>query len=169
MRWLLVVMLHVGRKHLLEVTSAQHHDSMEALCSDRSDPSLGIGVRLRGSPGISDDFDTFSLEDLVDVRAEAFIPIGGVTEGPANLAWCAQIARNLSEAREDRPGTDPLPRPRPRTGRLGASKLSASWHHVRRSPKPLRRPLESAAGRGQFDNRPAPGVTRVIRFLDSPL
>ncbi len=28
--------------------------------------------------------------------------IGGVTEGPANLAWCTQIARNLSEAREDR-------------------------------------------------------------------
>jgi transposase InsO family protein len=28
--------------------------------------------------------------------------VGGVTDGPANLAWCAQIARNLSEAREDR-------------------------------------------------------------------
>ena len=28
--------------------------------------------------------------------------IGGVTEGPANLAWCTQIARNLSEAREGR-------------------------------------------------------------------
>ena len=28
--------------------------------------------------------------------------IGGVADGPANLAWCTQIARNLSEAREDR-------------------------------------------------------------------
>ncbi len=28
--------------------------------------------------------------------------IGGVTEGPANLAWCTQFARNLSEAREGR-------------------------------------------------------------------
>ena len=28
--------------------------------------------------------------------------IGGVTEGPANLAWCTKIARNLSQAREDR-------------------------------------------------------------------
>jgi putative transposase len=30
------------------------------------------------------------------------VQIGGVTDGPANLAWCTQIARNLSEAREDR-------------------------------------------------------------------
>jgi transposase InsO family protein len=28
--------------------------------------------------------------------------IGGVTDGAANLAWATQIARNLSEAREDR-------------------------------------------------------------------
>ena len=28
--------------------------------------------------------------------------IGGVTDGAANAAWCAQIARNLSDAREDR-------------------------------------------------------------------
>jgi transposase InsO family protein len=28
--------------------------------------------------------------------------LGGVTDGPANVAWCTQIARNLSEAREDR-------------------------------------------------------------------
>jgi len=27
--------------------------------------------------------------------------VGGVTDGAANAAWCAQIARNLSEARED--------------------------------------------------------------------
>jgi len=29
--------------------------------------------------------------------------IGGITDGSANMAWCAQIARNLSEARESRP------------------------------------------------------------------
>lgn len=29
--------------------------------------------------------------------------IGGITAGSANMAWCAQIARNLSEARESRP------------------------------------------------------------------
>jgi putative transposase len=28
--------------------------------------------------------------------------IGGVTDGAANAAWCAQIARNLSDARENR-------------------------------------------------------------------
>jgi putative transposase len=28
--------------------------------------------------------------------------VGGVTDGAANAAWCAQIARNLSEAREER-------------------------------------------------------------------
>ena len=27
--------------------------------------------------------------------------IGGMTDGPANLAWCTQIARNLSKAREN--------------------------------------------------------------------
>ena len=30
--------------------------------------------------------------------------IGGVTDGAANAAWCAQIARNLTEAREGRDG-----------------------------------------------------------------
>lgn len=29
--------------------------------------------------------------------------VGGVTDGAANMAWCAQIARNLSEARDSRP------------------------------------------------------------------
>jgi hypothetical protein len=28
--------------------------------------------------------------------------IGGVTDGAANAAWCAQVARNLSEARDNR-------------------------------------------------------------------
>ncbi len=28
--------------------------------------------------------------------------IGGVTAGPGNVTWCAQIARNLTDAREDR-------------------------------------------------------------------
>jgi hypothetical protein len=30
--------------------------------------------------------------------------IGGVTDGAANAAWCAQIARNLTEAREGHDG-----------------------------------------------------------------
>ncbi|MGH9121034.1 MAG: integrase, partial [Acidimicrobiales bacterium] len=34
------------------------------------------------------------------------VVIGGVTDRPANVAWATQIARNLSEAREDR--TEPI-------------------------------------------------------------
>ncbi len=37
--------------------------------------SLGVGVRLRGSPGCSDDLDALSLEDLVERRSEALVPV----------------------------------------------------------------------------------------------
>ena len=72
---LLVVMLHVGRKQLLQVTSAKHHDAIEALGSDGADPSLGMGFRFRGSPGRSDDLDSLSREDLVEHGSEAVVPV----------------------------------------------------------------------------------------------
>ena len=55
--------------------------------------------------------DLFTVESIrlktlhvlffIDLHSRRVL-IGGVTEGPANLAWCTQIARNLSEAREGR-------------------------------------------------------------------
>jgi hypothetical protein len=44
---------------------------------------------------------TLHLLFFIDLQTRRVL-IGGVTEGPANLAWCTQIARNLSEAREHR-------------------------------------------------------------------
>jgi putative transposase len=38
---------------------------------------------------------------FIDLQTRKVL-IGGVTDGAANAAWCAQIARNLSEARESR-------------------------------------------------------------------
>ncbi len=38
---------------------------------------------------------------FIDLQTRKVL-IGGVTDGAANAAWCAQIARNLSEARENR-------------------------------------------------------------------
>jgi hypothetical protein len=67
--------LDVGRKHPLEVTSAQQHGAIEALCPYRADPSFGIGVRLGGSPGRSDDLDALRFEDLVERRSEALVTV----------------------------------------------------------------------------------------------
>ena len=38
---------------------------------------------------------------FIDLQTRKVL-IGGVTNGAPNAAWCAQIARNLSEARESR-------------------------------------------------------------------
>ena len=61
--------------------------------------------------------DLFTVESLrlktlhvlffIDLHTRKVL-LGGVTDGAANAAWCAQIARNLTEAREDR-DSDPLP------------------------------------------------------------
>jgi len=65
---------------------------------------------MRTQPSSIIACDLFTVESIrlktlhvvfIDLRTRRAL-IGGVTEGPANLAWCTQIARNLSEAREDR-------------------------------------------------------------------
>jgi putative transposase len=55
--------------------------------------------------------DMFTVESIrlktlhvlffIDLQSRRVL-IGRLTEGPANLSWCTQIVRNLSEAREDR-------------------------------------------------------------------
>jgi hypothetical protein len=44
-----------------------------------------------------------TLHGLVFIELHTrWVLIGGVAYGPANLTWCTQVARNLSEAREER-------------------------------------------------------------------
>ncbi len=66
-------------------------------------------MRTQASSIIACDLFTVESIRLKTIHVLFFIElhtrqvlIGGVTEGPANFAWCTQIARNLSEAREDR-------------------------------------------------------------------
>ncbi len=66
-------------------------------------------MRSQASSIIACDLFTVESVKLTTLHVLFFIElhtrrvlIGGVTDGAANLAWATQIARNLSEAREDR-------------------------------------------------------------------
>lgn len=66
-------------------------------------------LRAQGSSIIACDLFTVESVTLKTLHVLFFIElhtrrilIGGVTDGPANVAWTTQIARNLSDAREDR-------------------------------------------------------------------
>ena len=76
-------------------------------------------MRTQASSIIACDLFTVESVRLKTLHALFFIDlhtrkvlIGGVTDGAANASWCAQIARNLTEARRPRQ-TDPLPGSRP--------------------------------------------------------
>ena len=66
---------------------------------------------MRGQASSIIACDLFTVESVrlktlhvlffIDLQTRKVL-IGGVTDGAANAAWCAQIARNLSEARENR-------------------------------------------------------------------
>ena len=67
-------------------------------------------MRTQASSIIACDLFTVETVKLKTLHVLFFIElhtrrvlIGGVTDGAANVAWCSQIARNLSEARESRP------------------------------------------------------------------
>ena len=67
-------------------------------------------MRTQASSIIACDLFTVETIKLKTLHVLFFIElntrrvlIGGITDGAANMAWCAQIARNLSEAREYRP------------------------------------------------------------------
>jgi hypothetical protein len=74
-RALLVVVLHVGSEQLLEMASSEDHDAVDALGSHGADPSFGICVRLRRTPGSADYLDALGLEDLVEGRPEALVAV----------------------------------------------------------------------------------------------
>ena len=66
-------------------------------------------MRSQASSIIACDLFTVESVKLATLHVLFFIElhtrrvlIGGVTDGAANLAWATQIARNLSQAREDR-------------------------------------------------------------------
>jgi transposase InsO family protein len=66
-------------------------------------------MRTQASSIIASDLFTVESVRLKTLHVLFFIDlhtrkvlIGGVTDGAANAAWCAQIARNLTEAREGR-------------------------------------------------------------------
>jgi transposase InsO family protein len=66
-------------------------------------------MRSQASSIIACDLFTVESVKLTTLHVLFFIElhtrrvlIGGVTDGAANLAWATQIARNLSQAREDR-------------------------------------------------------------------
>jgi putative transposase len=67
-------------------------------------------MRTRASSIIACDLFTVESVRLKTLHLLFFIDlhtnvlIGGVTDGAANAAWCAQIARNLTEAREGHDG-----------------------------------------------------------------
>ena len=66
-------------------------------------------MRAQASSIIACDLFTVESIRLCTIHVLFFIDlhtrrvlIGGVTAGPANVTWCTQIARNLTDAREDR-------------------------------------------------------------------
>ena len=50
-----------------------------------------------------------TLHVLFFIDLHTNVLIGGVTDGAANAAWCAQIARNLTEAQGQRPNARKTP------------------------------------------------------------
>jgi hypothetical protein len=43
---MLVVVLAVDAEHVLEMPSAEDHDSVEAVRANRANPALGVGIRV---------------------------------------------------------------------------------------------------------------------------
>ncbi len=98
------------------MTSAQHHDAIEALGSNGADPSLGVGVRLWGSPGRSEDLDAFRLEDFVEGCCEALVPVvheeadglrsvlPSLGEVASDLGAPGEARRTSGHPHQDKPG-----------------------------------------------------------------
>jgi hypothetical protein len=70
-----VVVAGVGAQDSLEVPSAANERPVQALRSDRSDPSLGEGVGRRSPVRSLDDVDSFRAEDHVERPGELRVPI----------------------------------------------------------------------------------------------
>jgi hypothetical protein len=102
MRPMRVVMLDVGRKDALEVTSTDDQEPVEALAAYRADPSFGERVRIWCSHGCADRPDALGAEHLVERGRELAVTV--VDQEPDRLA-------SFDERLDDVPcpSGDPLP------------------------------------------------------------
>src|SRR5512133_2590660 len=57
------------------MAAAEDEDPVEAVGANRTDPTLGEGVRVRRLNGRADHLDAFRPEDLVERAAELRVPI----------------------------------------------------------------------------------------------
>jgi hypothetical protein len=78
-----VVVLRVGAKNPVQMSSAEHHDPVQALVSHGLDPALGERVGLRRANGREDDFRTFGLEHGIERAGEP-----GVTVANEEMYGC---------------------------------------------------------------------------------
>src|SRR5215210_6917778 len=97
-RSVLVVMATVDAEHVLEMTSAEDEDPVEAVGAERSYPAFGVGVRVRRLDRRADHLDALGAEDLVEGMAELRIAV--VDKKPKGLLVAElhdKIARLLSD------------------------------------------------------------------------
>ncbi len=83
MRSVLVVLLAVDAEHVLDMPSAEDHDSVEAVRANRANPALGVGIRVRRLDRRADHSDAFGPEDLIEGMAELRVTV--VDEEPERL------------------------------------------------------------------------------------
>ena len=83
MRPVLVVVPVVGAEHVLKMASADDQDPVEAIGANRTNPALGVGIRVRRLDRRVDHSDAFGPEDLIEGVAELRVTV--VDEEPEQL------------------------------------------------------------------------------------
>ena len=78
-----VVVPAVDAEHVLEMSSAEDQDPVEAVGADRADPAFGVGVRVRRLDRCADHLDGLGAEDLVEGVAELGVAV--VDQEPEGL------------------------------------------------------------------------------------
>jgi hypothetical protein len=65
----------VEAEHVLEVAAVDDQDPVEALAAEGADPTLGVGIRVRGSDRCPDDPHPLAAGDFVEGAAELTVAI----------------------------------------------------------------------------------------------
>ena len=68
-------MLHVDLEHLLQVATPDDQQPIQALSSDRSNPPLGVGVRVGRLHRRQEHLDTLRAEHIVECAAELRVAV----------------------------------------------------------------------------------------------
>jgi hypothetical protein len=90
--------LAVDAEHVLEMLSADDHDSVEAVRANGANPALGVGIRVRRLDRRADHSDAFGPEDLIEGMAELGVAV--VDEEPERLLLTElhdEVARLLGD------------------------------------------------------------------------